>query len=64
VGLNADAVWVANRLDSTLTRIDPDTRRRVGRVVNVDSNPYALDVSGRQVWVGSLGDGTVQRVDF
>jgi YVTN family beta-propeller protein len=64
VAVNAGAVWVANRLDSTLTRIDPDTRRRVGRVVNVDSNPYALDVSGHQVWVGSLGDGTVQRVEF
>ena len=64
VGVTDAAVWVANRLDSTLTRIDPGTRRRVGRAVDVDSNPYALDVSGHQVWVGSLGEGTVQRVEF
>ncbi|MGZ6709492.1 MAG: protein kinase domain-containing protein [Solirubrobacteraceae bacterium] len=64
VAVSDDAVWVANRLDSTLTRIDPGTRRRVGRVVDVNSNPYALDISGHHVWVGSLGDGTVQRVDF
>ena len=56
-------MWVANRNDSTLTRIDADTNRRVGDPVEVHSNPFGLNVSGHQ-WVTSPPDGTVQRIDF
>ena len=64
VAAGGGAVWVANRNDSTLTRIDPETNRRVGDPVEVGSNPFGLDVSGHTVWVTSPPDGTVQRVDF
>ncbi|HZC29032.1 MAG TPA: hypothetical protein VE269_04770, partial [Gaiellaceae bacterium] len=64
IAVGRGAVWVANRNDSTLTRIDPKTRRRVGEPVNVGANPFGLDVSGHSVWVTSPPDGTVQRVDF
>jgi streptogramin lyase len=57
------AVWVANLLDSTLTPIDPVSGRS-GTSIDVDPNPFALDVEGGHVWVGSLGRGTLQRVDF
>jgi DNA-binding beta-propeller fold protein YncE len=58
------AVWVANRLDSTLTRIDPRLARTVGGPVNVGLNPLAVVMHGRTVWVASVGDGRLTRVDF
>jgi YVTN family beta-propeller protein len=64
VAVGGGAVWVANRNDSTLTRIDPETNRAVGSPVEVGSNPFAIAVNGRRVWVTSPPDGTVQRVDF
>jgi DNA-binding beta-propeller fold protein YncE len=64
LAIGGGAVWVANLLDSTLTRIDPVSGRIVGTPVDVDPNPYAIDVDGKHVWVGSLGRGTVQRIDF
>jgi len=57
-------VWVANRNDSTLTRIDSETNRALASPVEVGSNPFAIAVNGRRVWVTSPPDGTVQRVDF
>ena len=62
VGVGGNAVWVANRLGNTVTRLDPRTGGRVGRSVAVPGNPYALDVRGREVWVTSLGRGTVTRI--
>ena len=63
VGVGGGAVWVANRVGNTLMRLDPRTGQRVGRSVPVPGNPYALDVRGREVWVTSLGRGTVTRVE-
>ena len=62
VGVGGGAVWVANRVGNTLMRLDPRTGERVGRSVPVPGNPYALDVRGREVWVTSLGRGTVTRI--
>jgi DNA-binding beta-propeller fold protein YncE len=64
IATGGGAVWVANRNDSTLTRIDPETNRTVGDPIEVDSNPFGIDVSGHQVWVTSPPDRTVQRIDF
>jgi DNA-binding beta-propeller fold protein YncE len=64
IAVGGGAVWVANRNDSTLTRIDARTGRRVGNPVEVAANPFGLDVTGHQVWVTSPPDGTVQRIDF
>jgi DNA-binding beta-propeller fold protein YncE len=63
-GAGGGSVWVANRLDNTLTRIDAKTGKRVGDPVEVDTNPYALDVRGGHVWVTSPPKGTITRVDF
>jgi DNA-binding beta-propeller fold protein YncE len=57
-------VWVVNNTESTLTRIDPATRRRVGEPVPVALNPFAIDVAGRSLWVTSIGEDRAQRVDF
>jgi DNA-binding beta-propeller fold protein YncE len=63
VGVGGNAVWVANRVGNTVMRLDPRTGERVGRSVAVPGNPYALDVRGREVWVTSLGRGTVTRIE-
>jgi hypothetical protein len=55
---------VVNNTESTLTRIDPATRRRVGDPVPVALNPFAIDVLRRSLWVTSLGEDKVQRVEF
>jgi DNA-binding beta-propeller fold protein YncE len=64
IAVGGGSVWVANRLDNTLTRIDTASGRRVGNPVEVDTNPYAVDVRGGHVWVTSPPKGTVTRVDF
>ena len=64
MAVGGGAVWVANRDANTLSRIDPRTVERAGRSVRVPGNPYALDVRRNQVWVSSLGRGTVTRIDF
>jgi streptogramin lyase len=64
VAVGNGVVWVANRLDSTLTRIDPRLARTVGKPVQVGLNPLAVVVHGHSVWVTSVGDNRLTRVDF
>lgn len=55
------SVWVANADDSTVSRIDPVTKRVV-KVIGVAS-PVDLAVSSDAVWVASGIEGTVSRID-
>ncbi len=64
MAVGGGAVWVANRVGNTVTRIDSRTVERVGRSLAIPGNPYALDVREDQLWVSSLARGTVTRVDF
>jgi DNA-binding beta-propeller fold protein YncE/predicted Ser/Thr protein kinase len=50
------------KVDS-LQRIDPKTNKLVATIGGVGSNPNAIAVGAGSVWVGSLDDGTVSRVD-
>ena len=50
------------KVDS-LQRIDPKTNNLVATIGGVGSNPIAIAVGAGSVWVGSLDDGTVSRVD-
>jgi serine/threonine-protein kinase len=55
------SIWVANRVSSTLSRVDP----RAGRVreeIKVPLNPYELAADTNGVWVTSLATGRVSRV--
>ncbi len=56
------AVWVVNRHDGTLSRIDPATNS-VTWTGAVGSDPTAVAVGEGAVWVAGGEDGTVIRVD-
>ena len=58
--LGEGAVWVVNRHDGTLSRIDPATNTVTG-TVRVGSDPTAV-AAGGAVWVAGGEDGTIARV--
>jgi YVTN family beta-propeller protein len=60
VGLGA--VWVANSLDSTVSRIDPATDT-VTATIPAGSGPAALAVESNAVWVANRYSTTVSRID-
>ena len=62
VAVGAGAVWVTNRSDGTVSRIDPNTDKQTN-VVPVGREPRAVAADQRGVWVANAGDGTVMRID-
>ena len=59
----ADAVWVANYGDSTLSRIDPATNRSTLHM-QLGAAPYGVAFGAGAVWLTTdFGGGTVFRVD-
>ena len=56
------SVWVANRFDGTVSRIDP-TSDAVTATIAVGSEPVAVAVGEGSVWVANSLDGTVSRID-
>ena len=61
VAVGPGAVWVANRTDGTVSRIDPETG--VAETQRVGGAPSALVADERGVWVANSGDQTVVHVD-
>ena len=55
-------VWVANTLDDTVVRLDPESRT-VEATIAVGRQPSGLAVTPGAVWVANAGDGTVSRID-
>ena len=62
LAVGAGAVWVSNRSDGTVSRIDAHTHVVV-RTIAVGSSPNAITITGEDVWVVNGGDGTVSEVD-
>src|SRR5262249_35682173 len=60
VAVGADAVWVANSLDGTVSRIDPISHSVSTR--DVGKSPSALILSSGSVWVANRYSGTVTRL--
>jgi streptogramin lyase len=56
-------VWVSNYADHTVSRIDPRVSMTVGKAIRVGRNPAALVLQGRTLWVASVGDSRVDRID-
>ena len=56
------AAWVANSLDGTVSRIDPDTNS-VTAAVPAGNGPAAVAVDARGIWVSDQFDGNVVRID-
>ena len=50
VAFGAGAVWVANRYDGTVSRIDPETHEVV-KTIEVGNAPSGIAVSDGRVWV-------------
>jgi YVTN family beta-propeller protein len=55
-------VWVTNGGDDTVTRIDPETFQRSGRV-RIPGQPTGVTVADGSVWVTANDAGTVTRID-
>jgi DNA-binding beta-propeller fold protein YncE len=65
-GLHArdDGVWVACYGDQSVVRIDPRAGRVVGQPIRVGFNPVGVDISGHSVWVTSVSDNRLTRIDL
>src|SRR5262249_11404918 len=62
IGFGHGAAWVANSLDGTVSRIDPDTNS-VTALVTTGNGPHAVAVDARGIWVSQQFDGNVVRID-
>jgi len=62
VAVGFGSVWVAEREDDTVRRIDPVTGR-TRKVIAVGHLPAAVAVDQGSVWVASQCSGTVSRID-
>ena len=57
-------MWVACYGDQSVVRIDPHTGRIVGKPIRVGFNPVGVDVRAHSVWVTSVADDRLTRIDF
>jgi YVTN family beta-propeller protein len=62
VAADAEAVWVTNAANQTVTRVDPVTQT-VRDTIPVGAGPTGIAVGGGSVWVANSLDGTVSRID-
>ena len=60
--MSADAVWVVNTLDDTVSRISPDTNSVVD-TIPVGDGPSGIAVVDGTVWVANEADGTLSRIE-
>ncbi len=57
------AVWVADREDDAVRKIDLESGEVEGAPIQVGPEPGAVAVGGDAVWVANNGDGTVTRIE-
>ena len=62
IAVGSNAVWVANKEDQTISRIEPRTRRLVRGGITLDGHPTDLAVDGNDVWVALGPTSSVSRV--
>jgi YVTN family beta-propeller protein len=62
IAYGAGSLWVANRADNTVVRVDPK-HRRIVQTIPVGLAPTALTVTGRDVWVASFNADSVSRIN-
>jgi serine/threonine-protein kinase len=58
-----DVVYVANRGDGTVSRIDVP-KQRVADTFHTGKRPTALTIAGKVLWVANAGDGSVVEVNM
>ncbi len=59
----AGSVWILNETTSTVTRVDPDTRRVMETIPDVGDAPKAIATSGNDIWVAAFGARQVTRIN-
>ena len=66
VAVGGGSVWVTSQVSNRLFRIDPRGTPRLRETIDTGSEPFALDVQGRAVWVTLLDEagGGAQRFGF
>ena len=62
IAVTGDALWVANALDLTISRVDL-VSGHVTQTVSVGDGPNAIVADADAVWVANEFDGTVTRID-
>jgi DNA-binding beta-propeller fold protein YncE len=63
VAVGEAAVWVVNADDGEVVRIDPQSRERVGRPIEVKPRANAIAVGAGSVWVTNPDERTLTRLD-
>ena len=63
IAAGAGAIWVANRADGTVSRIDPKPPAHVTVAIPVGTAPDSVSATERGVWVANRGDETLVRLD-
>ena len=59
----AGTIWVPNTGDGTVTRLDPETGRVMGRPVKIGQTADRVSVGVGAVWVTSYADETLTRLE-
>jgi streptogramin lyase len=57
-----DSVWVTNRKDGTVWRLDPETGRRMGKPIDVGEDPVSMAKLGDDLWVVGTNSRTLTRI--
>jgi len=63
VALGVGAVWVANERDGTVSRIDPNRLKVIGKPIQVGGMPIAIAAGDGTVWVLDDTERTLSRID-
>ncbi|HWJ43546.1 MAG TPA: hypothetical protein VNR67_08940, partial [Solirubrobacterales bacterium] len=63
IDAGTSSVWVADRADDAVSRIDLKSGEVEGDPIEVGPEPGAVAVGGDAVWVANNGDGTVTRIE-
>ncbi len=61
IAAGADSIWVTNRPDGTVSRID--ARTLIAKTIPVGHGPSGIAINDAGVWVANAGDNALVRID-
>lgn len=63
VAAGGGSVWVTSMAGGVLTRVDPQTGKKIGKPVTIDDAPYQVIYAFGKVWVTAFQNDKLYRVD-
>jgi len=63
IAATSDALWITNSTRGTVIKLDPRTRRPLGRPIRVGGEPIDVGAGEDGVWIANYRNGTVQEID-